>query len=315
MLLDVGFDKNELMITWDEYLEVQDEVWEEEKEVKKAQSTKIKRGDIFLLGKHKLICGNALDPNVAKKLMRKDRADLIDIDPPFNIDLSYKNGVSGNKKKKEYGGTTNDNKTDEEYKLFVKTIMENAMASSNPNAHYLFWCDERFVWLFQILYKELGINSKRLLIWLKNNSSPTPQVAFNKMTEFCVYGITGSPYLNKKINNLHEVINKNITTGNSVHDEVLDQLNILMVKRLPGNQYLHPTQKNPSLHEKALRRCTRPGDIVLDLTAGSGSIMSACEQLKRVAYMCEYEPVFCQVILNRYKKLTGLNPIQLYEEK
>ena len=84
---------------------------------------------------------------------------------------------------------------------------------------------------------------------------------------------------------------------------------------MPSNQYLHPTQKDPQVHNKILKRCSKPGDVVLDLTAGSGSILSACEQLGRIAYMCDYEPVFCQVILNRYKKLTGLNPIKIYEEK
>jgi len=308
VLTDVGFDKDSLSDMWTKNLEVVDEPWDEEAEVKKAKETKIKHGDMFALGKHRLICGSSLDPEVVKKLMGETRANLIDIDMPFNINLSYDKGV-GNRK--NYGGTTNDNKTDEEYRLFVKTIMENALSVSKPDVHSLFWCDERFVWLFQILYKELGIDSKRLLIWLKNNSSPTPGVAFSKITEFCVYGTVGRPYLAKDVTDLHEVMNKNISTGNKVSEEILDQLNIWMVKRLPSNQYEHPTQKNPSLHEKALRRCTRPNDVVLDLTAGSGSIMSACDQLKRVAYMCEYEPVFCQVILNRFSKITGLNPVKL----
>ena len=308
VLTDVGFDKDSLSDMWTKNLEVVDEPWDEEAEVKKAKETKIKHGDMFALGKHRLICGSSLDPEVVKKLMGETRANLIDIDMPFNINLSYDKGV-GNRK--NYGGTTNDNKTDEEYRLFVKTIMENALSVSKPDVHSLFWCDERFVWLFQILYKELGIDSKRLLIWLKNNSSPTPGVAFSKITEFCVYGTVGRPYLAKDVTDLHEVMNKNISTGNKVSEEILDQLNIWMVKRLPSNQYEHPTQKNPSLHEKALRRCTRPNDVVLDLTAGSGSIMSACDQLKRGAYMCGDEPGFCQVILNRFSKITGLNPVKL----
>jgi DNA modification methylase len=228
---------------------------------------------------------------------------MVNDDLPFNIGLSYEKGVG---MKKHYGGTTDDNKTDEEYKLFVKTIMENAISVSKPNCHFLFWCDERYVWLFQTLYKELEIDSKRLLIWLKNNSSPTPTVAFNKVTEFCVYGTRGHAYLSKRVNNLNEIANKEISGGNNLSEEILDKLNIWMVKRLPSNQYNHPTQKNPTLHEKSLRRCTRPNSIVLDLTAGSGSILSACEQLKRVAYLCEMEPIFCQLIINRFEKLTGL---------
>ncbi len=312
LLGDIGFDKNELMNIWNEHLEVHDDDWDEEKEIEKARDTDIKPGDIFSLGKHRLICGSSLDPNVVNKLMGDVMADFINIDPPFNINYSYKSGLG---KRRNYGGTYKDNKTDEEYKNFIKKIMQNALSVTKLDAHVMFWSDEKFVWIFQLLYKELGINCKRLLVWLKNNSSPTPQVAFNKIAEFIVYGTRGKPYLNEKVTNLHEVVNKGITSGNNVHDEIMDQMNILMVKRLPSNQYKHPTQKSPSLHEKSLRRCTQPGEIVLDLTAGSGSIMSACEQLKRVAYMCEYEPVFCQVILNHYKKLTGLNPIKIYEKK
>jgi len=162
------------------------------------------------------------------------------------------------------------------------------------------------------LYKEIGIDSKRLCIWIKDNASPTPNIAFNKVTEFCVYGTRGKPFLSNKVTNLNEIINKEVTSGNRLSDDILDLLNIWLVKRLPGNEYQHPTQKNPTLHEKALRRCTRPGDIVLDLTAGSGSIMSACQQLKRKAYLCEMEPIFCQLILNRFsqisnEKITKLN--------
>lgn len=302
-LLDIGFDADELNSVWDDQLEVKEDEFDESEELEKIKETNIKQGDKFALGRHTLICADALDPNTAKKLMGDVKADMVNDDLPFNIGLSYNTGV-GNKG--SYGGTTNDNKTDEEYREFVKTIIQNSIAVSKPDSHYMFWCDERYVWLFQILYKELGINSKRLLIWLKNNASPTPTVAFNKVTEFCVYGTRGHAYLSKNVNDLNEIANKEFTTGNSLSEEILDQLNIWMVKRLPSKDYKHPTQKSPALHEKALRRCTRPGDVVLDLTAGSGSILSACEQLKRTAYVCEYEPIFCQLIINRFEKLTGI---------
>jgi DNA modification methylase len=236
------------------------------------------------------------------------RADLINDDPPFNIGLHYDKNFTG---KKQYGGTTKDNKSDDEYRMFIKTIMRNALLVTKSDAHVLFWCDERYVWLFQELYRELGIDSKRLCIWLKDSMNPTPQIAFNKMTEFCVYGTLGRPFLSDKIKNLHEIQNKEVSTGNRVADDILDLLNIWMVKRLPGIELEHPTQKPPSLHEKALRRCTRPGDSVLDLTSGSGSVLSACEQLKRTAYCCELEPVFCQVIINRFKQLSHEKIIKL----
>jgi DNA modification methylase len=302
LLIEAGFDQIELSKIWDEHPEINDDSFNETKELAKIKKTDIKSGDLFSLGRHRLICGSSLDPMVVQKLMGNARADMINDDVPFNIGLDYDRGI-GNKK--GYGGTTNDNKTDEEYKIFVKTIMQNALSVTKKDAHVMFFCDERYVWLLQTLYKELGIDSKRLLIWVKNNSTPSPTVAFSKITEFIVYGTIGSPYLSKSFFNFNEIQNNGMTTGNNLSEEIMDQLNIWMVKRLPSNQYSHPTEKSPLLHHKAIRRCTRIGDAILDLTAGSGSILIACEQLKRTAYVSEIEPIFCQLIINHYEKLSG----------
>ena len=104
-------------------------------------------------------------------------------------------------------------------------------------------------------------------------------------------------------------MNKEIGTGNRLTDDILDLINIWLVKRVNAQDYEHPTQKPPSLYEKALRRCSKPGDIILDLFAGSGSQMVACEQLKRRIFMCEIEPIFCDLIVERYRRLTGKEAI------
>lgn len=312
LLTDVGFDQMKLVEFWDKDTKIKEESFDLKKEIKLAQKTNIKRGNMYQLGRHRLICADATDPNTATKLMGGVKADLINQDPPFNINLSYCKGVGGKKTKKKYGGQTQDNMSDEGYADFIRKMMKNALSVSKKDCHYAYWSDERFIWIFQTIYKELGIKSKRLLVWVKNNSSPTPQVAFNKATEYIIYGTTGSPYLSPNVQNANEIINHDTTTGNNLLEELS---NIILQKRLPSNQYSHPTQKDPQVHYKILKRCTKIGDAVLDLTAGSGSIMATCEQLGRTAYMCDYEPVFCQVILNRYKKMTGLNPIQIHEEK
>lgn len=307
-LLTSGFDSIDLSNIFDDNLEIVDDEFDETKELEKAQETDIKVGDHFSLGRHRLLCGDATNPDTVKKLMGEQQVDLINDDLPFNIGLSYDKGVGNSS---SYGGKTNDSKSDTDYEQFVCTVMKNALSVAKPDAHVMFWCDERYVWLFQQIYRELGIDSKRLCIWIKDNHSPTPNVAFNKVTEFCVYGTIGKPYLNTALKNLNEIQNKEVTTGNRLTDDILDLFNIWLVKRIPGSEYEHPTQKNPTLHEKALRRCTKPGDIVLDLTAGSGSILSACEQLKRTAYLNELEPVFCQVIINRFKKISHEPVIKL----
>jgi len=304
-LLMAGFSDNELASIWDDSLEIEDDGFSVEKELKKIKSTDINPGDMFSMGPHKLYCIDSTDWTAVEELVGINRVDMINTDIPYNIGLNYNSGIGG---KKNYGGTINDKKTDEEYRQFVKRLIDSGLKVVKDDCHVFFWCDEKYIGMIQELYREAGISQKRLCLWLKDNQNPTPQIAFNKVTEFCLYGIKGRPYLSDKVKNLNEVLNKEVGSGNRLIDDVMDLFNIWLVKRLPGTEMEHPTQKPPTLYEKALRRCSKPGDIVLDLTAGSGSLMVACEQLKRTAYLCEVEPIFCQLILNRYEKLTGQKP-------
>jgi len=301
LLMNVGFDDSDLSDIWDQVLEVENDEFNIEKEIKKAKETEIKLGDMFALGRHKLLCSDSTNPNTVKTLFGKTRADVINVDVPYNIGLSYDSGIGG---KQNYGGKTNDKKTDEDYRLFVKSIIGNGLSVAKEDCHAFIWCDEKYVGMLEELYKEAGLDQKRLCMWLKDNQNPTPQVAFNKVTEFCLYGTRGKPYLSDKVKNLNEVLNKEVTTGGRLIDDIMDLFNIWLVKRLAGNEYLHPTQKPPTLYEKSLRRCSKPGDVILDLCAGSGSLMVASEQLKRMAYLVEIEPIFCQLIINRYEQLT-----------
>lgn len=302
LLLDVGFDDSDLSHIWDENLGVENDDFDVKKEIEKIKEPKSKLGDIYQLGSHRLICGDATDPEVLKKLVQDDKISMIYCDPPYNISLDYNNGIGTNGK---YGGKTNDKKSEEEYKAFLKKTLENALSVTLPDAHIFYWCDENYIGIVQELYKELGITNKRVCLWIKNNQNVTPQTAFNKVYEPCVYGIRGNPYLSESVKNLNEVLNKEVGTGNRLTDDILDLFNIWLAKRLPAQDYEHPTEKPPTLHEKALRRCTKAGDIVLDVFGGSGSTLIACEQLKRKAYLCEIEPIFCDLIIKRYEKLTG----------
>ncbi|PIQ80219.1 MAG: hypothetical protein COV79_01645 [Parcubacteria group bacterium CG11_big_fil_rev_8_21_14_0_20_41_14] len=300
-LLVSGFDDTDLTHIFDD-LEVEDDEFDVEKELEKIKTPTSKLGDLYELGTHRLICGDSTDPAVVKKLMDGKKASTVLTDPPYNIGLSYDKGIGGNG---NYGGTVNDAKSDTEYKEFLKAALQNALAVLEKDAHIFTYCDQKYIWLLQTLYAELGIASKRVCLWIKNNSTPTPQVAFNKQYEPCVYGTTGKPFLSEKTLNFSEVLNKEIGTGNRTLEDILDLIDIWMVKRLSGANYEHPTEKPPQLHEKALRRCTKPGAIILDCFAGSGSLLVACEQLKRSAYLVEREPIFVDLIIRRYEKLTG----------
>ena len=143
-------------------------------------------------------------------------------------------------------------------------------------------------------------------LWIKNGQNPTPGIAFSKCYEPCTYGTRGKPYLTESITDLNEIMNKNFSTGNNLLQETLDHLDIWAVKRLPGNEYEHATSKPPILHEKAIRRCTRLGEIILDSFSGSGSTMICAERLGRTVYAVELEPTFCDLAIRRYEKLTKI---------
>ncbi len=93
-------------------------------------------------------------------------------------------------------------------------------------------------------------------------------------------------------------------TGNRTAEDVADLFDLWLARRMPTQEYEHPTAKPPTLHEKPLKRCTAAGDFVLDLFGGSGSTLIACEQLGRRALLMEHEPAFIDVIIDRYEKLT-----------
>jgi site-specific DNA-methyltransferase (adenine-specific) len=300
-LLTSGFDDTDLSHLFDD-LDVEDDEFNVDKELEKIKKPKSKLGDLYQLGCHRLICADCTDSKTIKQLMGNKLANAVYTDPPYNIALDYNKGIGG---KKRYGGTVDDSKSDVEYRTLLHKALTNGLFACRPDAHIFTYCDQKYIWLLQTLYQELGIQNKRVCLWIKNVSNPTPQVAFNKQYEPCVYGTRGNAYLSDKVLNITEILNKEVGSGNRAIEDMLDMLDIWLVKRLSGSEYEHPTQKPPQLHEKALRRCTKPGDILLDCFAGSGSLMVACEQLKRSAYMVEREPIFINLIIRRYEKLTG----------
>lgn len=302
-LLDVGFSDQDLTHIWDDQLETEDDAFDTQKERARIKSPRTKPGDIYALGNHRLICGDSTQLPVVEQVVENRNISMVYCDPPFNIQLDYDKGIGNTASK--YGGVhTKDNRTDEEYKDFLKQTMENALCVSRHNLHLFYFCDETYIGLVQSLFTELGLTNRRVCLWVKNNQNPTPNVAFNKVYEPVVYATKGNPFLNKRATSFNEIMNKEVGTGNRVHDDILDLFNIWLAKRKAGQDYAHPTEKPPTLHEKALRRCTKLGDYVLDMFGGSGSTLIACEQLRRRCLTVEYEPIFCDLIIKRYETLT-----------
>lgn len=302
LLLESGFDKQELSDIFTDVLETEDDKFDVEEELKKIKKPKAKLGDLYQLGTHRLLCGDSTKIESVKRVVGKEYIDMIYCDPVYNINLSYSKGIGGTK---DYGGSAKDTKSDEEYETFLTKTIENALAVSNKDAHVFYYCDETYVPLIATIYAKLGINFKRICIWLKGVANPTPQVAFSKVYESCVYGVRGKPYLSPNHHNFDEVLNKEIGTGNQMIENFMDMFDVWAIQRLAGNKYEHPTQKPITLHDKPIRRCTKVGDNILSLFGGSGGELLAAHQLKRNCFMVEMDPVFVDLIIKRYEAFTG----------
>lgn len=308
LLLDSGFDKDELSELFSDTLETEDDGFDVDAELKKITKPKSRLGDLYQLGTHRLYCGDSTDLSVVKKVVGEAKINMIYCDPVYNINLNYGSGIGGTK---NYGGTADDNKTDNEYGIFLQKTVENALSVSHKDTHIFYYCDETYVPLVAEIYTKLGIEFKRICIWLKGVANPTPQVAFSKVYEPCVYGVRGKPYLSPHHTNYDEVLNKEIGTGNQMIEQFMDMFDVWAVQRLAGNSYQHPTQKPLTLHEKPIRRCTKVGDNILSLFGGSGGDLLSAHQLKRNCFMVELDPVFVDLIINRYEKSTGDKAIKL----
>jgi DNA modification methylase len=305
-MLISGFDDTDLSTIFADTLETTDDNYDWEEEIKKVKKAKAKLGDIYQLGPHRLGCLDSLIPENIKKLVGDEKIDTIYCDPIFNLKIPglYDKGVGG---KQHYGGTVKDSKTDVEYRAYLKASMESALLVTKPDAHIYYFCDQTYIGMVQSLFTELGLDNKRVCIWCKGSANPTPGVAWNKSYEACVYSTRGKPYLSPTSLNFTEVLNKELgPNGNKLIDDIADQFDIWIARRVAGQEYCHSTQKPITLHERPIKRCTRPGDKILDLFGGSGSTLLAADAMKRVCFMSEIEPIFIDLIINRYEQATGI---------
>lgn len=303
-MLVSGFDDTDLSTIFADQLDISDDGYDWEEEKKKVKKAKAKLGEIYQLGAHRLGCMDSLNPENIKKLVGDVKIDVVYCDPIYNIGISYDKGIGG---KANYGGQVTDKKSENEYRTFLKSSMESALNVMKPDAHVFYYCDQNYIGMVQSLFTELGLANKRVCMWVKGSANPTPGVAWNKSYEPCVYSTRGKPYLSPTSLNFTEVLNKELgPNGNKLTDDIADMFDIWIAKRISGTEYQHSTQKPVTLHERPIKRCSKPGDAILDLFGGSGSTLLAADAMKRVCFMSEIEPIFADLIIDRYEKATGI---------
>lgn len=263
-----------------------------------------KRGQIWLLGNHKLICGDSTTDDVLT-LMGGEKADLYLSDPPYNVAVSNSQGMT----------IENDDMGDSEFKEFLsKAFYQVERVLKNGAAFYVFHADTEGL-NFRAALLENGLPIKQNLIWVKNQFNVGRQ-DYQWQHESCLYGWKegASHYFTKNRKQstiIDDSINFDLLTAEELRTMLKDiQTSILKFDK-PSKNTDHPTMKPLALIERLIRNSSRKNQIVLDTFGGSGTTLLAAEKLNRKCYMVEYDPKYVDVIIQRYEELTGKGAIKL----
>lgn len=268
-----GFDEDALADLIGEQL-TSDEI--EEDEVLETQETVFtKPGDLFIIGDHRLLCGDSTKLEDVNRLLGGQQADLYITDPPYNVAYVGKT--------KDALTIENDKMADGDFSQFLVDAFKAANDNMKPGAAFYIWHADSEGFNFRGACKDIGWDVKECLIWNKNQMVLGRQ-DYQWKHEPCLYGWKpGAPH-------------------NWYSDR--KQTTVIDMSK-PNRSEDHPTMKPVGLFAYQIENSSKPGDIVLDSFAGSGTTMVACEKMRRKAMLMELDPKYCDVIIRRYIQESG----------
>jgi DNA modification methylase len=252
----------------------------------KKQKNLIKPGDLFQLGSHFLLCGDAKDKEMINKLVGKNKIKAIISDPPYSI--NYVASKKGFKQKiaKPKNIIGDQFQSEDDYRKFTKNWLDCVIPHlEKKNSIYIFNCDKMIFALKQGM-ENAGLYFSQLLVWIKSHSV-VGRKDYLPQHELIAYGWKGRHEFRKG-----------------------KDKSVLFAPK-PNRSTLHPTMKPIPLLRKIILNCTNIGEFVYDPFGGSGSLLIAAEQTKRKCLMAELDPEYCQTIINRFEKLSGIKSKKL----
>ena len=292
-----GLDFSGFDVDWGIASEEEDpEVVEDDFEVEVPEEPKAKLGQIYQLGRHRLMCGDSTKQEDVEKLMSGQLADMLLTDPPYNVNYE---GSAGKIK--------NDNMDDSAFREFLRSSFSCAKDNMKPGAAFHIWHADTEGYNFRGACRDVGLVVRQCLIWVKN-SLVLGRQDFQWKHEPCLYGET--PMEESNLDE-HEPYLYGWKDG-AAHKWFKNrrQTAILQFDK-PVKSKEHPTMKPILLFNYEMQCNSKPGDIVLDLFGGSGTTIMACEQNGRVAYTMEFDPKYVDVIIERWEKFTGEKAVLL----
>lgn len=256
-----------------------------EDEVPEEAEPRCKVGDIWQMGAHKLICGDSTDIAVIDRLMDGVKADLVFTDPPYNIASDSKNFAADvSKAMKDLSESEWDKNFD------IREVLDNILVSIAENAT-VYVCTSHFLASDIWDWMKEWADHYSYCVWSKPNPMPSlSKRHWTWNTELICYATRGKHTFNFP------------KEGHALSTWTINKKN---------GDTGHPTEKPVEVPAMAVSHSSKENDVVLDLFGGSGSTLIACEQLNRKCYMCELDPRYCDVIIERWENFTGEKAVKI----
>jgi len=257
----------------------------DEDEVPEAPEEPIsKLGDIWKLGKHKLICGDATNKDTVKLLMEDNKADLIFTDPPYNVNYSARTGIRSGKIRDNMSHIKNDNLSDDEFDNLIENSINNMFENLDSKASYYICNNWHCSDVFKKILQKLNINVKAWIVWNKDWMS-VGHSEYRSNHEFIFFGTLDSK--------------------NRIFHNQGKENDVWTIRKLSPTNKIHTTEKPVALVERAIKNSSNNNQIVIDFFSGSGSTLIACEKNNRIFKGLELDPKYCDVIVKRWEQFTG----------
>jgi DNA modification methylase len=241
---------------------------------------KVVRGEVYILGNHRLMCGDSTTITDVERLMNGKKADMVFTDPPYNTGMSAKTNAGSTWLSHMF----DDDYSPEEWQSFLASLASNYWIITKDTSTSYICLDWRRSHELVPVVKQAGFKFSNLIVW-------------DKM----VHGL-GSDY--KYTHELIHVFKKGKPTLNT-HQGDKEYQDIWHIQRKIGKDEDHATKKPIEIVERAINHASKNKDLVTDLFGGSGSTLIACEKTDRKCFMMELDSKYCGVILDRWQKFTG----------
>ena len=238
-------------------------------------------GDLWIMGKHRLLCGDSTNPETMQRLMDGAEVDLYLTDPPYNVAYEGKTADALT--------IENDSMDDLSFRAFLIDAFAAADSVMKPGAAFYIWHADTEGYNFRGACRDVNWQVRECLVWVKNTLVLGRQ-DYHWQHEPCLYG----------------------WKEGAAHNWYSDrkQTTVLEFDK-PSRNGEHPTMKPVDLFAYQISNSSKSGDIVLDSFGGSGTTMVACETMGRIAYLTELDPRYVDVIVKRYIRTTGKSDVRL----